>query len=111
MIRKVSKKRQKELREYSKLRKEFLKGKKCAVFPALNATDVHHKRGRVGYFLDTSSALASESALTYVCGVEMPTVDSSKLLGTTENDSPACSRRYRRRGDSEARMILFLLFR
>lgn len=41
----------KKLREYYKLRKPFLEGKRCAVFPHLTATDVHHVRGRAGSLL------------------------------------------------------------
>lgn len=56
MIRKpiprISKKRQKEIREYSKERKKFLsEGDKCeAGLPGctITATDVHHMRGRAG---------------------------------------------------------------
>ena len=58
MIRPISKKRAEQLKEYAKLRKEFLRGKMCAVYPHLKATDIHHKRGRVGYLLDTSTWLA-----------------------------------------------------
>jgi hypothetical protein len=35
--------------EYSRERASWLPGKKCAVFPHLDATEVHHKKGRVGY--------------------------------------------------------------
>ena len=37
----------KRLREYAKKRGPFLEGKRCAVFPHLVATDVHHVRGRI----------------------------------------------------------------
>jgi hypothetical protein len=48
-IKKVSDKMAKALAEYSKMKKEWIKGKRCAVFPEKWATDVHHKKGRVGY--------------------------------------------------------------
>lgn len=53
-INKVSKKRSNELAEYTHKRKIFLKDNpRCAVYPKLMATDVHHKKGRVGsLFLD-----------------------------------------------------------
>jgi hypothetical protein len=48
-IRKVSAKRAAENPIYSERRVIFLDGKKCAVFPSLDATEVHHKKGRQGY--------------------------------------------------------------
>jgi hypothetical protein len=67
MIRPISKKRAKQLREYKKLRKEFLKDKMCAVYPQLKATDVHHRRGRIAYLLDQSTWLAvSRQGHTYI---------------------------------------------
>lgn len=43
-IKKVSDKRAIQLREYSKLRKQFLKDNpNCAVYPYLKATEIHHK--------------------------------------------------------------------
>lgn len=51
-IRKKSKKRQKEEAVYLKKRADFLnlpENKKCPVFPQLYTTDVHHKKGRIGY--------------------------------------------------------------
>jgi hypothetical protein len=53
-IRKVSKKRAKELPEYSAKKKRFLEANpRCVVFPRLMATDVHHVRGKLGSrFLD-----------------------------------------------------------
>lgn len=47
-IKPVSDKRAIENKAYSTLRKVFLEGKMCAVFPHLKATDVHHKRYRNG---------------------------------------------------------------
>lgn len=45
----VSKRRSAELREYSKLRKDFLLAHpKCTVYPNLNSSDIHHMRGRWG---------------------------------------------------------------
>jgi hypothetical protein len=43
-----SKKRAAQERKYLKMRKIFLEGKRCAVFPHLPATEVHHVRGRIG---------------------------------------------------------------
>lgn len=57
VINKKSKKRQKEEIIYFKKRAEFLnkkENKKCAVFPSLHTTDVHHKKGRIGYADDIS---------------------------------------------------------
>lgn len=53
-INKVSAKKAKELAEYTVKRKKFLaENPRCAVYPKLMATDVHHKKGRVGsLFLD-----------------------------------------------------------
>lgn len=48
-MRKVSKKRQKENGKYLAEAMLFLRGKQCAVFPHLKATEVHHVRGRGGY--------------------------------------------------------------
>lgn len=56
--RKVSTRLQNELRIYSKLRKDFLKGKKCAVYPWLDATEVHHKIGRGIFLNDVTTWLA-----------------------------------------------------
>lgn len=62
-VRKVSKKRAKDNREYDRLRKRFLEAnpvcqanlQTCTV----KATQVHHKKGRTGKdFLDTSTWLA-----------------------------------------------------
>jgi hypothetical protein len=35
--------------QYSIESKQWLSGKKCAVYPHLDATEVHHKKGRLGY--------------------------------------------------------------
>lgn len=53
-INKVSKKRAKELPEYSVKKKKFLAiNSYCAVYPNLLAVDIHHKKGTVGsLFLD-----------------------------------------------------------
>lgn len=56
-MRKVSLKQQKRLREYAKLRDEFLEGKTCQ-FPGCESEEVecHHARGRVGdNLLDVST--------------------------------------------------------
>jgi hypothetical protein len=60
-LRKVSKKRQKELREYSKLRKAHLsEHPTCEVCKERQATDIHHilARGRGGGLNDTGNFLA-----------------------------------------------------
>lgn len=57
-IKKASDKRQIENKVYSQLRKEFLKDKICPITEQ-QATEVHHKKGRVGkLFLDTKYWLA-----------------------------------------------------
>lgn len=60
-IRKVSKKKSKEDREYSKLRKDYLsKNPMChAVIHECmqHATEVHHKKGRGIYYLDIATWL------------------------------------------------------
>lgn len=51
-IPKKSEKRKKEEAIYLKKKPDFLskpENKKCPVFPNLSTTDVHHKRGRIGY--------------------------------------------------------------
>ena len=50
-IKKVSEKRQKENREYLKLRKVFLQDPKNQICPVkgIQTTEVHHKMGRIGY--------------------------------------------------------------
>ena len=58
-ITKVSKKRREKSKEYNTLRAVFLKGKRCAVFPEKQATEVHHKAGRTGkLYLDVRYWLA-----------------------------------------------------
>ena len=48
-LKKISDKRKKQQAVYSVLRKQFLKDNpKCAVFPHLEATQVHHKNHREG---------------------------------------------------------------
>ena len=48
-MRAVSPKRARQLREYGKLRVAFLTGHPlCQLCEERNATEVHHKRGRVG---------------------------------------------------------------
>jgi len=55
----VSEKLKKERKIYSRLRKQFLlENPRCAVFPWLKATEVHHKRGRGKYLNDVSTWLA-----------------------------------------------------
>lgn len=48
-IRPRSKKRAVEDAEYSRERTSWLPGKKCAVYPHLDATEIHHMKGRRGY--------------------------------------------------------------
>ncbi len=59
-INRVSKKKSKEVAEYAVKRKNFLaKYNRCAVYPRLMATQVHHKKGRLGsLFLDENFWLA-----------------------------------------------------
>lgn len=59
-IRKVGKKRSKELAEYSNKKRKFLElNPMCAVFPSKRAEDIHHIRGKVGSrFLDERYWLA-----------------------------------------------------
>lgn len=45
-VNKVSDKMGSSLRIYNQQRKKFLQGKKCAVFPEKEATEVHHRKGR-----------------------------------------------------------------
>lgn len=48
-ILKVSGKMKKALGEYSRIKKGWINGKRCAVLPQYEATDVHHMKGRVGF--------------------------------------------------------------
>jgi hypothetical protein len=48
-IKRVSDNQSKLLAKYNAKRKSWIRGKKCAVFPSQNATQVHHMLGRVGY--------------------------------------------------------------
>lgn len=48
-IAKISKKMAKQISEYSREKRPWIKGKRCAVFPHLMAVDIHHKKGKVGY--------------------------------------------------------------
>jgi hypothetical protein len=47
-ISRVSKKLQANLSNYKEASRQWLIGKRCAVFPVLKATEIHHKFGRVG---------------------------------------------------------------
>lgn len=52
-IRKVGEKLYKRLGDYKERRRLFLlKHPRCAVFPVLKATEIHHKAGRVGDLLN-----------------------------------------------------------
>jgi hypothetical protein len=82
-IRKVSKRRAEENAEYHHKRKDFLeKNPKCAVFPNLTATQIHHKKGRIGslltderYFLPVSDeghkAIEANPEWAYKVGFSM----------------------------------------
>lgn len=48
-LKKFSEKRKAENPIYSQRRIIFLDGKKCAVFPKLDASEIHHIKGRQGY--------------------------------------------------------------
>ena len=50
-IRRLSKSRAKQMRIYRKRVKEWLVGKRCAVYRDLLATQCHHIRGRIGTLL------------------------------------------------------------
>lgn len=50
-IRKIGEKLQKKLGAYEERRRAFLYNKRCAVYPALKASQVHHKKGRIGNLL------------------------------------------------------------
>ena len=61
-IRARSKRREREEREYGKLRKEFLERNPwCAVFPTEVATQAHHTRGRGRFYLDVSTWLPTSA--------------------------------------------------
>ena len=58
-LRRVSKKRQKEMKEYSILRKEFLeKLPMCEVCMKAKTSDVHHRNGRGKYYMDVGTWLS-----------------------------------------------------
>ena len=58
-IKPVSKGMSKKLSEYSILKKEFIKGKTCPIYPNLKVVDIHHMKGRSGsYLLNTDYWLA-----------------------------------------------------
>lgn len=61
-IKQISDKRAIQLKEYSKLRKQFLKeNPKCAVYPYLKAVEIHHTypgSNRNRYFLEVSTWMA-----------------------------------------------------
>lgn len=61
-IKQISDKRAIQLKEYSKLRKKFLKeNPKCAVYPYLKAVEIHHTypgSNRNRYFLEVSTWMA-----------------------------------------------------
>jgi hypothetical protein len=51
-IKKISDKMAERLKEYTKLKKEFIKGKVCPIYPHLKVVDIHHKLGRNGVLLN-----------------------------------------------------------
>lgn len=59
-INQVSKKKSKEVAEYSAKKKKFLEeNPRCAVFPGQSSKDIHHIRGKIGSrFLDERYWLA-----------------------------------------------------
>lgn len=58
-IRHKSAKKESEDLIYKAKRIKFLKeNPRCQVYPWLNATDIHHKRGRGEYYLDESTWIA-----------------------------------------------------
>jgi hypothetical protein len=62
-IRARSKRREREGREYGRLRKEFLAANPhCSVFPTEMATEVHHRKGRGRFYLDVSTWLSVSDA-------------------------------------------------
>ena len=55
-LRKASKKRAKELRQYTSLRKNYLTFEAvCEVCKSSSSTDIHHRAGRNGKFLNDCS--------------------------------------------------------
>lgn len=55
-LKKRSNKREIQEKEYSRLRRQFLlENPVCAVFKHLQATQIHHAKGRYGHYLDVSS--------------------------------------------------------
>jgi len=50
-IRKVSKRTSKKMGEYSRLKKSFIVGKICPIYPHLPCVDIHHMKGRTGDLL------------------------------------------------------------
>lgn len=71
LIKKLSKKRQAENKIYLTIREKFLQeNPQCAVYPSEKATQVHHKKGRIGklltdvrYFLPVSDRAHREIEL------------------------------------------------
>jgi len=49
LIAKVSGKQAKKVIDYSARKARFIKGKRCKVYPELQAEDIHHMMGKVGY--------------------------------------------------------------
>jgi hypothetical protein len=59
-LRRISKKRQGDLKKYSEMRRNFLHGLPlCEVCAKAKSTDVHHKKGRGKYYLDEDTWLAT----------------------------------------------------
>ena len=59
MIRKLSTKRQKQYREYLKLRRGHLKNNPECYCCGFQATEIHHRKGRVGELLTDTTTFIS----------------------------------------------------
>jgi ribosomal protein L32 len=57
-LRRISKKRQSELREYKKLGENFLENKVCEKCGRKRKLDIHHKAGRGRFYLDVDTWMA-----------------------------------------------------
>ncbi len=74
-IKPISDKRAEQLKVYSEKRKEFLKkveNKFCAVFPHLLATEVHHKKGKIGELLNDTRYWLAVSRVGHIKIEEQP---------------------------------------
>jgi hypothetical protein len=79
MIRKVSKKREILNAEYKIARLEFLaENKKCAVYPNLDSTEIHHKKGRIGKLLIDKRYFLAVSRLGHIFIENNPNIAREK---------------------------------